>query len=167
MRVKESDIDLRQPRHRVERRALVLWAGRALALVLPVVLVLAAGYVLLEASRPWTGPLLVSAGVLGLAYLVVMPLWRYSVHRWETTDEAVYAAAGWFVREWRIAPLSRIQTVDTVRGPLEQLLGLATLVVTTASSSGAITIRGLAPGTAAEVAEHLNRITQRTPGDAT
>lgn len=167
MRVKETDIELRPPRHRVERRAIALWAGRALALVLPLVLVLTAGYVLWEASRPWTGPLLIGACVLGLLYPVVMPLWRYAVHRWEASDEAVYAASGWFVREWRIAPLSRIQTVDTVRGPLDQLLGLATLVVTTASSSGAVTIRGLDPAVATEAADHLNRVTQRTPGDAT
>lgn len=145
----------------------MLWAARALSLVTPLILVLAACYLLWSASRTWTGPLLVVTGVLGAAYVAVMPPWRYAVHRWEVTDEAVYAAAGWFVREWRIAPLSRIQTVDTVRGPLDQLLGLSTLVVTTASASGAVTIRGLEPGTAREAADRLNRTTQLTPGDAT
>lgn len=76
-------------------------------------------------------------------------------------------STGVLLREWRIAPMSRIQTVDTVRGPLEQLFGLATVTVTTASAKGAVRIGGLAHGTAAELAERLTRITQDTPGDAT
>lgn len=151
----------------MERRAIALWAGRAVSLVLPLLLLLLGCYLLWAGSRTWTGPLLVVAAVLGTLYVLVMPPWRYAVHRWEVTDEAVYAAGGWFVREWRIAPLSRIQTVDTVRGPLDQAFGLATLVVTTASSSGAITIRGLRPGTARAAAERLNERTQLTSGDAT
>jgi membrane protein YdbS with pleckstrin-like domain len=143
------------------------WTLRALCLVLPVTGALAAAMVVWESSRPWTGPLLVAAAVLGTAYTAAVPSWRYAVHRWETTDQAVYAASGWFVRDWRIAPISRIQTVDTSRGPLEQLMGLATLVVTTASSSGAVYIRGLTPKDATEAAGRLAEITQHTPGDAT
>jgi membrane protein YdbS with pleckstrin-like domain len=128
---------------------------------------LAAGYALAEPARPWLGPALAATGLLGPAYLLVMPPWRYRVHRWETTDVAVYAATGWFVREWRVAPISRIQTVDTTRGPLEQLLGLATLAVTTASTHGTIRIPGLDHAVARRAAEQLTEITQRTPGDAT
>nr|WP_246400803.1 PH domain-containing protein [Jiangella mangrovi] len=96
-----------------------------------------------------------------------MPLWRYAVHRWEVTEDAVYAVSGWVVREWRVVPLSRIQTVDTIRGPLEQVMNLATLVVTTASSRGAVRVPGIDATVAARVAEELTKITQRTPGDAT
>ncbi len=60
-----------------------------------------------------------------------------------------------------------IQTVDAVQGPIEQLLGLATLRVTTASSRGAIDIGGLDKDTAARVAEELTQIAQLIPGDAT
>ncbi|ARQ68871.1 hypothetical protein CAG99_08350 [Streptomyces marincola] len=162
-----QDLLLRPPRHRVERRAVLLWVVRALSALLPLAAALTAVHLLWSAARGWTGPALVVLAVAGPLYAVVMPLWRYAVHRWEATDDAVYAATGWFVREWRIAPVSRIQTVDTVRGPAEQLLGLATLTVTTASSSGAILIRGLAPAVAAEAAERLSEITRRTPGDAT
>ena len=63
-----------------------------------------------------------------------MPFWRYRVHRWEVTDDAVYTRTGWLWQEWRIAPMSRIQTVDTARGPLEQLFRLASVTVTTASA---------------------------------
>lgn len=160
-------VALRPPLHRVERRATALWAARAFALALPLAGALALTHALWSAARPWTGPLLVAAAVLLPLYAVVMPICRYRVHRWESTEEAVFAAEGWIVRQWRIAPISRIQTVDTVRGPVEQLLGLATLVVTTASSSGAIAIRGLAPEVAGAAAERLTEITRRTPGDAT
>nr|WP_249419816.1 PH domain-containing protein [Rhabdothermincola salaria] len=98
---------------------------------------------------------------------VVEPWWRLRVHRWEVTEEAVYALTGWWVLEWRVAPISRIQTVDTIRGPLEQVFGLATLRVTTASSAGAIDVVGLDDEVAARVAERLTAITQRTPDDAT
>lgn len=163
----KHDICLRSPRHRVERRAIALWTARALCLVLPLSVILGLFHLLWEASRTWVGPLLLAVAALGAMYAAVMPGWRYAVHRWETTDGAVYATTGWWVREWRIAPVSRIQTVDTVRGPLDQLLGLTTLVVTTASSNGAIQIRGLAPDVAVEAADRLNEITQLTPGDAT
>ena len=47
------------------------------------------------------------------------------MHRWEVTDTAVYTQTGWWTRERRIAPMSRIQTVDHAEGALERLFGLA------------------------------------------
>ncbi len=79
----------------------------------------------------------------------------------------MYVRTGYFWQEWRIAPMSRIQTVDTVRGPLEQVFRLATVTVTTASAKGAITIAGLDHEVAADLARRLTRIAQATPGDAT
>lgn len=120
-----------------------------------------------EAARVWLiVPIAMSALMLVL-HGAVAPTWRYGVHRWENTDDAVYALSGWYVREWRVAPLSRVQTVDSVRGPLEQLMGLATLKVTTASSSGAVKIVGLDHETAADLADRLTAIVEQIPGDAT
>jgi membrane protein YdbS with pleckstrin-like domain len=120
-----------------------------------------------EAARPWLVAPAVVAGLWTVVRVIVEPRWRYAVHRWETTDDAVYGLTGWIVREWRVAPLSRVQTVDAVRGPLEQALGLATLRVTTASSGGAISIAGLDKDVAAELAESLTHVVERVPGDAT
>jgi membrane protein YdbS with pleckstrin-like domain len=89
------------------------------------------------------------------------------VHRWEANQEAVVTRSGWLTQEWRVAPLSRIQTVDTKRGPLEQLLGLATVTVTTASAAGPVQIAGLAHDDAARLVDELTATTQATPGDAT
>jgi len=72
-----------------------------------------------------------------------MSRWRFRIHRWEATEDAVYTSAGWLSQEWRVAPMSRIQTVDTVRGPLQQLLGLSTVTVTTASAAGPLQVKGI------------------------
>lgn len=160
-------VRLRPPRHRIERRAVLWWTLQSLLLCVPLLAGAIAVYVLWEAARPWAIVALAAVALFTVVGTFVEPWWRYAVHRWEVTDEAVYGLSGWWVREWRVAPISRIQTVDAVRGPFEQLLGLATLRVTTASSQGAIEIGGLNHEVAAETAESLRGITQRTPGDAT
>ncbi|WP_218030032.1 PH domain-containing protein [Pseudonocardia hydrocarbonoxydans] len=156
---------LRPPAHRVSPRAVRWWQLRAL----PWLVVLGAPQLVMLLTTgapvwPWT----LAATVVGvLAYLLVVPRILFRIHRWEITDEAVYTLSGWLVREWRIAPISRVQTVDTQHGPLQQLLKLATVTVTTASSRGAVKIAGLDAGDAAELARTLTETTQATPGDAT
>ncbi|MFF5087428.1 PH domain-containing protein [Streptomyces niveus] len=163
----EGERRLRPPNNRLNEKAVTWWRAQWLLLTLVPVAVLAVLGALIAPARTW---LLVPAAVLavlGLACAVVMPLVWFRIHRWEVTDEAVYTRTGYFWQEWRIAPMSRIQTVDTVRGPLEQVFKLSTVVVTTASSKGAIRIEGLGHELAAELAERLTHITQATPGDAT
>lgn len=158
---------LRPPSRRPERRSIGWWASQAVAVVLPPVFVLVLLAVLIEPARPW---LLLPAAIIGapgLLTVLVMPFWRYRVHRWEHTDDAVFTRAGWVRQEWRVAPLSRIQTVDTVRGPLQQVFGLATVVITTASAAGPVRIDGLDHRFARGLVEELTRIAQAAPGDAT
>ena len=112
----------------------------------------------------WT---VVLVGLVAAAYVVVMPLWRYRVHRWEVTDTAVYTQTGWWVRERRIAPMSRIQTVDHAEGALARLFGLATVTVTTASAAGALEIIGLERDRALALVEQLAVQADTVPGDAT
>jgi membrane protein YdbS with pleckstrin-like domain len=122
---------------------------------------------LIEPARFW---LLLALGValaIGIPYMVIMPIWRYRVHRWEVTDDAVYTRSGWLWQEWRIAPMSRIQTVDTQRGPLEQAFRLSSVTVTTASAAGPLKIRGLDRQVAEDLAEKLTEVTQANRGDAT
>ncbi|MEV0776092.1 PH domain-containing protein [Streptomyces sp. NPDC050433] len=163
----EGERRLRPPRNTLNERAVTWWRAQWLLLTLAPVAVLAVLGALIAPARTW---LLVPAAVLavlGLACAVFIPSWWFRVHRWEVTDEAVYVRTGYFWQEWRIAPMSRIQTVDTVRGPLEQLFKLSTVIVTTASSKGAVRIAGLDHELAAELAEQLTHITRATPGDAT
>ncbi|MBF6174468.1 PH domain-containing protein [Nocardia blacklockiae] len=105
--------------------------------------------------------------VVAAVSVIAVPLWRYAVHRWEVTDDAVYTRTGWLTQESRVAPITRVQTVDTQRGPLERLLGLATVTVTTASSAGAVRISALDRPVAERTVARLTEIAALHRGDAT
>jgi membrane protein YdbS with pleckstrin-like domain len=165
--VDPSDLSLRPPRHRVSRTAIWFWGVRAAAGWLVLIAAQIAWILVDDGDRTAHITALVITAVLGLAHVTVMPWWRYRVHRWETTAEAVYTQSGWLRQEWRIAPVSRIQTVDSERGPLEQLFGLANVTVTTASASGPLRVHGLDRRTAQRLVEELTANTQATTGDAT
>ncbi|MER6914869.1 PH domain-containing protein [Streptomyces sp. NPDC000594] len=165
--VRAAAVRLREPAHPLDRRVIGLWLARSLIGTALVAALLAVPGWLIAPARPWLYGAALAVAVLGLLEALTVPRWRYRVHRWEVTDEAVYIRTGAFWQEWRIAPMSRIQTVDTRQGPLERRFRLATLVVTTASSKGALIIEGLDHETAGELAGRLARITQATPGDAT
>jgi uncharacterized protein len=158
---------LRPPRHRVSRTAIWDWTVRAGIGWLALAAVQVVWLLLARDGAGWHVVGLVTTGVLGAAHLVVMPQWRYRVHRWEATPEAMYTQSGWFNQERRIAPISRIQTVDSERGPLEQLFGLANVTVTTASAAGPLRIHGLDRDTAQRLVDDLTTSTQAMRGDAT
>jgi len=160
-------MQLRDPAHHVSPRAIVFWTVRAM----PGWLLVLAGEVLWfvasqDHERLRLAALVVTA-LLAAAHLTVMPRWRYRVHRWEVTDDAVYTQSGWLSQERRIAPISRVQTVDTERGPLEQLFKLANVTVTTASAAGPLRIHGLDRAIADGLVAHLTEVTSRSEGDAT
>jgi uncharacterized protein len=162
-----NEVRLRPPRNQVERRAVGYWLTNELLSVFVPAVVLVVLAVLIQPARPW---LLAAMGVvllIGLPYGLISPFYRYRVHRWEVTEEAVYTRTGWLWQEWRIAPMSRIQTVDTERGPLEQLYRLASVTVTTASAAGAVKIRGLDHELAADLVARLTETAQANRGDAT
>jgi membrane protein YdbS with pleckstrin-like domain len=158
---------LRPPRHLVSKRAIGYWTVRAT----PIWLIITAIQVIwwLNDSKHYRAHLIgiIVTALLAGIHLLVMPQWRFRVHRWETTPQAVYTQAGWFNQERRIAPISRIQTVDSHRGPFEQIFGLANVTVTTASAAGPLRIHGLDRAVAQQLVDELTTITQRTPGDAT
>jgi membrane protein YdbS with pleckstrin-like domain len=159
------ELPLRRPEHRVSPRAVPFWTVGALIgvafLVVPQLIALTAG------GPPWLGSSAVVTAVLGIGYALLMPRVRYRIHRWEVTDAAVYTLTGWLSQHWRIAPISRIQTVDTERGPLQQLFRLATVTVTTASARGPVKIAELDAEQASKLARTLTERTQATSGDAT
>ena len=158
---------LRPPAHRVSRTAIRYWAARALGGWL---VIAAAQVVWWIAAGGHTGLRiagLAATVALATAHAIVMPQWRYRVHRWEVAPQAVYTRAGWLRQESRIAPISRIQTVDSERGPLEQLFGLANVTVTTASAAGPLEIDGLDYATALRLVDELTTAAQATRGDAT
>jgi len=157
---------LRDPRERVSPRARTMWAvgGLFRAVVLTVLVVLGATILDWYDLSWWMFVLLALFLVLSAG---VIPYWRYLVHRWEVTDTAVYTQTGWWSRERRIAPMSRIQTVDYVEGAIARMFGLATVTVTTASAAGALQIDGLDQARARQVVDELPVKADAIPGDAT
>jgi uncharacterized protein len=155
---------LRDPAHQVSTKAPVLWAlgaaGRSLVLLVAVVVA-----DVFWVDVPWWAYVLLVL-VLG-AYVAAMPRIRYRIHRWESTDSAVYTQTGWLSRERRIAPMSRVQTVDFEQGPVDRLLGLASVTVTTASAAGPLQIRAIDKPVADRLVEDLTRRTEAEAGDAT
>jgi membrane protein YdbS with pleckstrin-like domain len=157
---------LREPAGRVSSRAPLVWAAGALVrgLVIGAALVLLSVVAEMFTMPTWGW---VAYGAAALAYAVAMPVYRYRVHRWESTDTAVYTQRGWLSRERRIAPMSRVQTVDLEQGVVSRLLRLATVTVTTASAAGPVRIEGLDRDVAERLVEDLTRRTEAEPGDAT
>jgi uncharacterized protein len=165
-------LPLRAPAHRVDPAARWLWAlGGLLLTVVAAAAVVGLGIVLPDDVPRWVDVLLAVARwlllPLGLVAVLIEPLWRYRVHRWEVTEDAVYTLEGWLTRTWRIVPVSRIQTVDTTRGPLQQLLGLTSIRVRTASHAGSTSIEQLSAPLAAAVAHDLGLRANQVRDEAT
>jgi membrane protein YdbS with pleckstrin-like domain len=129
------------------------------------VVLLVAGPVTDWIPLPWWA--LALAAVVLAVYAAVVPQWRYLVHRWEITDTAVYTQTGWWARERRVAPMSRIQTVDYAEGAVARLFGLASVTVTTASAAGALEIAGLDQARARLLVDELTLKADAVEGDAT
>ncbi len=162
-----DEVRLRPPRNQVERRAVSYWLTNELLSAVVPAAILAVLAAIIGPARPWLLLAVVVVLVVGVPYAIVVPLWRYRVHRWEVTEDAVYTRTGWLWQEWRIAPMSRIQTVDTARGPLEQLFRLSSVTVTTASAAGPLKIHGLDHELAADLVARLTETAQANRGDAT
>ncbi len=158
-----ATIALREPAHRVSPRARLMWQLQTVVEGLVTLGALTAAVVLWDVAW-WTVPLL---AVVVVGWAIVVPQWRYLVHRWEATETAVYTQTGWWARERRIAPMSRIQTVDYAEGPVARLFGLASVTVTTASAAGALSIDGLDRDVARRLVDDLTRQADAVEGDAT
>lgn len=156
---------LRDPANLVSPRARTVWRTvAAIRAIVPFAVAL-----VLQLTGVWDLPLWVWIGyvVLAAADVVAMPIYKYRVHRWETTATAVYTQTGWIARERRIAPMSRVQTVDLEQSVIGRVLGLATVTVTTASAAGPLRIEGLDRAVAERLVDELTRRAEDEAGDAT
>jgi membrane protein YdbS with pleckstrin-like domain len=164
---KDPSRTLRPPTNRVSSRAVWYWLCRALIGWLAVVAVQVIAWAFDWPIPPWRPQVLLITVLLAAVHLAVMPRWRYRVHRWELAADAVYTRSGWWTQEWRIAPVSRIQTVDSERGPIGRLFRLTKVTVTTASAAGPLVIDGLDEAIAEQFAADATAAAQASKGDAT
>jgi membrane protein YdbS with pleckstrin-like domain len=81
--------------------------------------------------------LLLPVVVFGVGACLVPEL-RWSRWRYEIRDEEIDLRHGTVTITRTLIPMLRVQHVDTTRGPLDQMLGLATVVVHTAAGKTTI-----------------------------
>ena len=163
---------VRDPAWQVSRSAIGLWVTEGIIGAVVLAIGAAAFLLFVPASvggpvpfLRWAIPILVA--VDAVVTVGVRPRLRYRVHRWEVTDEAVYTLTGWLSRTWTLVPISRIQTVDVTRGVMQQLFGLASVAVLTASSEGTVRVPHLEADVAQRVADDLARRAAQVRDQAT
>ncbi|WJV44893.1 PH domain-containing protein [Streptomyces flavofungini] len=155
-----------RPARRPDRRAVHWWLTQNLLVVVPVLAALAAAALTPDAPS-WLWAVFGVLCPVGAGYALLTPWYRYRVHRWEAGVDAVCATSGWLTREWRVVPFTRIQTLDTKRGPLMQLFGLSAVTVTTASAAGPVTLVGLDRHLAEELVRDLTERVRALREDGT
>ena len=163
---------VRDPAWQVSRGAIGFWVAEGIIETVVFALGAAAFLIFVPASvggpipfLRWAVPVLVI--VDAIVSIGVRPRLRYRVHRWEVTDEAVYTLTGWLSRTWTLVPIARIQTVDVTRGVMQQVFGLASVAVLTASSEGTVRVPHLEADVAQRVADDLARRAAQVRDQAT
>lgn len=103
----------------------------------------------------WVGWTVVAVAVPWIAWR----LWRAprAFRRWgyAERDEDVYLTSGLMFRSLTCVPYGRMQMVQVQSGPIARLFGLATVEMVTSSTSGTITVPGLAADDAAALRDRL------------
>jgi membrane protein YdbS with pleckstrin-like domain len=115
----------------------------------------------------------IAAPVLAVVVLAVMAGWypraRWQRWRWRLTPLALELRFGVVVHTQESVPYFRIQQIDIAQGPLDRLLELATLQVTTASASGSVSLPGIpaeqAPAVRAELLARAAEAVAEHPGE--
>lgn len=135
-----------------------LWRGATLAVPALVLEILA------DLPLP-TGVITGLIAVVTVGLALALPPLRYRAWGFTLRSGDLYLERGVLFRTVSIIPHSRIQHVDTQHGPIERWLVLASVVVYTAGTRGAILeIPALAAGQAEELRDRLVALSGR--GDA-
>jgi membrane protein YdbS with pleckstrin-like domain len=163
---------VREPAWSMPRSAISLWVVESV--ISCFFLGLAVGAFLLFVPADVGGPVPVLRWIVPIAAVLyagiaigVRPWFKHRVYRWEITGDVAFTRTGWLTQTWTLVPISRIQTVDVTRGVLQQLFGLATVAVLTASSQGTVHIWHLEHDVAQRVADDLARRAEAVRDEAT
>lgn len=148
---------------RLNRKCILsMYIGHALSyLILIAVFALARIYAQ-EILDPYTEPALyVFMGVLAivLVYVVVAPPVFYARYRYRITADRIDVRSGVLVLRHILVPIERVHQVEISRGPINSILGLAEVTITTAG--GVATLNYLEVEEAERVAELLNSLVGR------
>jgi uncharacterized protein len=151
----------------LDPRILQVWRVFAALRLVPLLLIGTVTGVLTIDGWGW----LIGVGLLGL--LALSLLWyqpaRYARWRWRLTDLALELRRGVVIHQQETVPYFRIQQIDVIQGPVDRLLGLAALQVTTASASGSVALPGIpaadAPAVRAELLARAAEAVREHPGE--
>jgi membrane protein YdbS with pleckstrin-like domain len=144
---------------RLNRKCMVsMYIGHAISYA-----ILLAGYLVLTTfSQDLLGPhySLVQYSALAvlavaLAYIVAAPPVYYARYRYQITEDRVDVRCGVLVIRHILVPIERVHQVEVSRGPINTMLGLADVTITTAG--GDATIDYLEIAEAEKVADLLNK----------
>ncbi len=138
----------------LEPRVVLVWRLALIPALAPPAVALGLLLTLLPARVPAWPVVLIAVVVAGLAIGPFQTL-RWRRWSWRLTDQAVELRSGVFTRRHVVVPHFRVQQIDVLEGPIERLLGLATLRVTTASAAGSIELPGLPARIAPDVRGEL------------
>lgn len=145
------------PVQRLDPRVINLWRVSGAVWTLIWTAAMGGAAALLE----WPLALMIPIALLGIAWTVWVPAASYRHYAYQVGDVDVRVMHGWWTRSVAVVLHSRIQHVDTRQGPVERMMGLATVVVFTAGSVGAMVA---IPGVAAAEAEALRDLLARLSG---
>lgn len=98
-----------------------------------------------------------------LVYMIAAPLLYYRHFRYIITSDRIDVRYGVITIHHTVVPIERVHQVEVTRGPINNMLGLANVTVTTAG--GTATIRFLEIPEAERIAEELNSMINRIIGD--
>ena len=159
-----SDVELRSP----ARAARIRWwvSGVTTALILATV---PAAIVAAIAVANDVGAWIISIPVTAtIAALLVVRWWvtrRWARYGYGVSDDALRVRDGVVVHSDVVAPLHRVQHVDVSRGPIQLLVGVATLVVHTAAPAADVRIADIPTDDAAALRDHILAAARRAAED--
>jgi membrane protein YdbS with pleckstrin-like domain len=139
------------PRHLTLLR--IHYAIAALLLLAAVVV----GDVMLARPR-WlpTGAASGAGALLLLIATLLLPGRRYRAWGYHEGEDELVVKHGLMIRKRTIVPFGRVQHIDVAQGPIQRMLGLATLVLNTAGTRGAaVKLPGLLHAQAETMRDHI------------
>jgi uncharacterized protein len=123
-----------EPSRRLSTSARWLWRAQGLMATVAALIAASALAAAAPGGAVWQ---LLPLGVL-LVGVGALPELRWRRWRYEVRDEEIDLLHGTVRLTRTLVPMLRVQHVDTTRGPIDQVLGLATVVVHTAAGQTTI-----------------------------
>ncbi|RYD57801.1 MAG: hypothetical protein EOP60_03780 [Sphingomonadales bacterium] len=129
---------------------------RARAAIRSVLLFAAAVGLELFVDWPFPGIVLVPALAFAIWMVGVVPPRRWKHMGYAYTGRELHVASGFLFRSHTVVPVSRVQHIDIVQGPVERFFSLSTLVLNTAGSdASAVVLPGITRETAEEIRDSI------------